>query len=55
MKDTMMDILDRLNRHVAALGFIADHVEDNQTSMALATIEDDMIKTVELLGNMKNL
>ena len=55
MIEQIMDILDRMNRHVAAVGFIADRVQDAQASAALATIEDDMTKTVELLGNMKTL
>lgn len=52
MKQNMMDILDRLARHSAAIGFMADRIEDSQASAALATIGDDMTKTAEILGNL---
>jgi len=49
----MMDILDRLNRHIAAVGFIADSVQDPQASAALATIEDDMTMTTDMIRKKK--
>lgn len=54
-RSQIMDIFERVNRHTKALGFIADHVQDLQASMALATIEDDMEKTCELFEFFKNL
>jgi len=52
-EDVICEILDRLTRHTAALSFVTDHTEDHRTKQTLRTIEDDMVKTTEMLGNLK--
>lgn len=53
MMEKMMDILDRLNRHQAALGFVADHVPDHQASITVWAIQDDLKRTINKLKKVR--
>jgi len=49
MKETIFDVIDRLDRHVGSVDFLCDHIENKDASYVLQTIRDDISKTIELL------
>lgn len=42
-------VLDRLNRHYQCLGFVADHVEDQDASMSICAVQDDLKKSIKMI------
>lgn len=49
MKESILDICDRLDRHHGSIDFLCDHIENQDASYVLQMIRDDISKTIELL------
>lgn len=49
MSATIIDILDRFDRHNSALDFVADHIEDPNASHVIQMIRDELSFTQSLL------
>lgn len=51
-KTELYEILDQVIFQLNALGFVADHVPDPQTSCNLAIIEQSMLQTENVIKTM---